>query len=284
MLEDGVVFSRDVKDYLLRDLIKRVIFTDAPFPEGYKLVDLSLDQDRSILGWNQTINDELCLVISTGEKGKGIELNRACNMMFVGFFDLESIEWNNIVSSREVRSMRDMFDGCQSIKSIDLSCFDVSNVRYMSRMFSACENLEDIIWFRFATSKVEDVSHMFTNCPSLKFINLSGFDTSSLKSCRKMFNKCGVKAVNLGNWYPTSPEQELNTEGMFNTTGLLSVLTTSNPQVQKEYFNLDDATRECQEKNNIPREIVSVSEWKVPTYSWEKDTPKSKRTDYQVEK
>lgn len=273
VLEDGVVFTRDVKDYLLRDLVKRVIFTDAPFPEGYKLVDLSLEQDRSILGWNQTIGDDLCLVVSTGEKGKGIEFNRACNMMFAGFFELESLEWNNVITTREMRSMRDMFDGCKSLRNVDLRDFDVSNVKYMNGLFSACKKLENIKWFRFNTANVEDVSYMFTNCHNLRSVNLSGFDASSLKSCKKMFNKCGVKAVNLGNWASTSPTQELNAEGMFDTTGLLSMLTTSNPIVQREYLNMDEATRECQEENNIPRKIVPVSEWKVPTYAWEKMPP-----------
>lgn len=274
-LEDGVVFTRDVKDYLMRDDIKRVIFTDAPFPEGYKLVDLSLNQDRSILGWNQTIGGDLCLVVSTGEKGRGIEFNRACNMMFASFINLESIEWNNVITTRQTTAMKEMFAGCYKLKNIDLSSLDVSNVKYMGGLFSTCKKLEDIKWFRFNTSKLEDASYMFTNCHSLRSVDLSGFDTSSLKTCEGMFNRCGVKAVNLGNWYPTSQESELKTEGMFSTTGLLSVLTTSNPAVKKEYFNLDDATKECLEENNIPRNIVPVSEWKVPVYDWEK--PKSKQ-------
>lgn len=268
-LEDGVVFTRDVKDYLLRDLVKRVIFTDAPFPEGYKLVDLSLDQDRSILAWNQTIDNDLCLIVSTGEKGKGIELNEACNFMFAGFDSLTSIEWNNVITTRNVISMRRMFAGCEKLKTIDLRPFDVKNVKYMEGLFSTCEQLEDIKWFRFNTSNVEDVSYMFTNCHSLRSVDFSEFDTSSLKTCKKMFNKCGVKAVNLGNWSPTSPSQELNIEGMFSTTGLLSMLTTSNPIVQKEYLNMDEATRECQVENNIPRKIVPASGWEIPVYAWE---------------
>lgn len=82
-----------------------------------------------------------------------------------------------------------------------------------------------------------------------------------------MFNRCGVKAVNLGAWYPTSQESELKTEEMFCKTGLLSVLTTSHPAVRKEYFNLDDATKECLEENNIPGNIVPASAWRVPVYA-----------------
>lgn len=275
ILEDGVVFTRDVKDYLLRDLIKRVIFTDAPFPEGYKLVDLSLDQDRSILGWNQTIGDDLCLVISTGEKGKGIEFNEACNFMFAGFENLNSIEWNNVITTRSLVSMRQMFAGCENLKNLDLRPFDVSNVKFMDGLFSTCEKLENIKWFRFNTANVEDVSYMFTNCHSLRSVDLSGFDTSSLKSCKKMFNRCAIlRAVNLGNWTPNKTGKELNIENMFHTTGLLSVLTTGNEAVKNLFLNPpDEETKDCLIENNIERKVVPVSEWKIPTYAWDKTQP-----------
>lgn len=275
MLEDGVVFTRDVNDFLIREEIKRVIFTDAPFPEGLKLVDLSLDQDRSIMGWNQTIGDDFCLVISTGEKGKGIQLNPACNFMFAGFENVKSIEWNNVVDTSRVVAMKEMFAGCYKIPHLDLSSFDVSNVKYMDGMFSTCRNLKDIDWFRFNTSKVEDTSYMFTNCQRLKSVDLRGFDTTSLKSCKKMFNDCYMlKAVNLGNWYPTSNERELCVENMFRETTILSCLTTSNPLVENEYLNPDESTAKGLTENEIVRKIVPVTEWKVPVYEWEKELEK----------
>ena len=272
VLEDGVVFTRDVKDYLLRDLVKRVIFTDSPFPEGYKLVDLSLDQDRSILGWNQTIGKDLCLVISTGEKGKGIELNEACNFMFAGFENMLSIEWNNVITTRNLISVRQMFAGCERLKTIDLSSFDVSNVKYMECMFSTCKQLEEIKWFKFNTANVEDVSYMFTNCHSLRSVDLSGFDTSSLRKCVEMFNRCAVlRAVNLGNWTPNKTGKELNIENMFHTTGLLTILTTGNEAVKNLFLNPPDAeTADCLEENDLHRKVVPVSEWCVPTYPWDK--------------
>lgn len=275
VLEDGVVFTRDVKDYLLRDLVKRVIFTDAPFPEGHKLVDLSLEQDRSILGWNQTIGDDLCLIVSTGERGKGIEFNEACNFMFAGFENLKSIEWNNVTTTKNVVSMRQMFAGCENLKRLDLSSFDVRNAKYMDGMFSTCEKLEDIKWFRFNTANVEDVSRMFTNCHSLRAIDLSGFDTTSLTNCKKMFNRCAIlRAVNLGNWSPNKDGRQLNIEDMFHTTGLLSVLTTGNEEVKRLFLNPPDAeTRDCLIENNIERKVVPVSEWKIPTYAWDKMPP-----------
>lgn len=272
MLEDGVIFTRDINDFLLREIVKRVIFTDfGPYPEGNRIVDLSLAQDRSILGWNQTIDDELCLVVSTCEKGKGIALNGATNYMFAGFFEVKSIEWNNVVTSENTISMRYMFDTCRVMEYLDLSWFDVRNTKYMNGLLSWCEQLKDVKLFPlWQTALVEDVSHMFSGCQSLKSIDISGFDTSSLKKCEGMFNQSCVRAVNLGQWYPTAPGVELNTRKMFAGTGLLSVLVTDNPKVQEEYLNMDESTKYCQDKNNIPRQILPASEWYIPTYSWDK--------------
>lgn len=245
-LEDGYLFTGDAKELLLRDLNKRIIFTDAPSPEGNRLVDVSDAQDRSILAWNQTIGGELCLVVSTCEKGKGIALNEVSNYAFSGFYGLESIEWNNVVSTKNVVTMRRMFEASKALNSIDLSRFDVRNVKYMSGLLADCPRLTDIKWFPLEqTSKVEDVSCMFSHCHDLRSVKLSGFNTSSLKSCMGMFNDSGVRAVNLGDWYPTSPDKPLNVEKMFATTGLLSILTTRNPLVQKEYMNMDESTRHC---------------------------------------
>lgn len=273
---DGALFHNwivDAGDFVIEDDVTRIIFTDSEFPphDEYAQIDVSLYEDNSIKAWNQTVGEDFCLIISSGEKGKGIALNRSTNYMFADFKSLKSIEWNNVASTKDTISMRQMFSGCCKLEYLDLSSWDVSNVKSMSGMFVECKKLKKIEWFKFNTSKVEDVSYMFTNCHSLRDVNLSGFDTSSLLTCKKMFKRCGVEKVNLGHWYPTSPIKELNVEDMFHTTGLLSVLVTNNPIVQELYLNPpDEETRDCLEENNIPRQLVSEEEWHVSVYNWEK--------------
>lgn len=272
MIEDGVVFTRDAKDFLLRDLVKRVIFTDAPFPEDFRLIDVSLDQDRSILAWNQTIDNDLCLIISTGQKGVGINLNVATNMMFYGFTELKSIEWNNIVSTKKLGSMREMFACCKKLEYIDLSFFDVSMTRYMNSLFASCKSLKRIDWFPLEqTSRVQEVTAMFSNCDSLRSVDLSKFDTRSLKDCDYLFYNSVVRAVNLGDWCSNRPNDDISYKGMFDSTGLLTVLTTNDDRVKNQYLNMDETTAYCQAKNNFSRKIVPTSEWHVPVYAWDKD-------------
>ena len=205
--------------------------------------------------------------------------------MFAGFKNLKSIEWNNVVSTKDTISMYQMFSGCFNLEKLDLSSWDVSNVKSMNGMFVECKKLHEIEWFKFNTSKVEDVSYMFTNCHSLRSVNLSGFDTSSLLTCKKMFKRCGVEKVNLGHWYPTSPIKELNVEDMFHTTGLLHSLATSNPKVAELYLNPPDAeTRDCLIENNIPRNLYPVVESRAQQ-TWEKPRPQrssSRRDDISI--
>lgn len=272
-IEDGVVFTKDAKEYLLRDLVKRVIFTDAPFPEGYKLVDVSLMQDRSVLAWNQTIGGELCLVLSTGEKGRGIQLNRVSGMMFACFTNLESIEWNNVIKTSEIRGMKEMFAGCEHLKYVDLSSFDLRNIKFLDGLFKSCVRLRDIKWFKFDTPNLISTSYMFTNCWHLRSVDFRNFDSKSVKYSKRMFNECNaMKAIRLGDW----GAEDVDIEEMFYGAGMLTVLSTSNKAIQKEFMNpVGDGVAENLEEWDLTRKVVPDNEWKVPIYSFE--TEKDRR-------
>jgi surface protein len=55
-----------------------------------------------------------------------------------------------------------MFRACSSLKPINLSNFDTSNVENMDYMFYNCQNIDDIYY-------------MFSFCSKLRFINYSSF-------------------------------------------------------------------------------------------------------------
>ena len=58
---------------------------------------------------------------------------------------------------------------CYSLKSIDLSSFNTSNVNNMSYMFSECYSLKSIDLSSFNTSNVKDfnLDNIFYGCKSL---------------------------------------------------------------------------------------------------------------------
>ena len=91
-----------------------------------------------------------------------------------------------------------MFYGCNSLKSIDLSNFDTSQVIYMGYIFYGCTKLEFIDLSNFDTSQVTDMSYMFDGCSSLESIDLSHFDMINCNSFYKMFlDISNIKYINI---------------------------------------------------------------------------------------
>ena len=65
-----------------------------------------------------------------------------------------------------------MFRECSSLKSIDLSSFNTTNVNDMSGMFRECSSLKSIDLSSFNTTNVNNMSYMFYECSSLKRENI----------------------------------------------------------------------------------------------------------------
>ena len=78
-----------------------------------------------------------------------------------------------------------MFDGCNSLISLDLSNFNTQNVTNMSSMFRDCNSLTNLNLSNFNTQNVTYMSGMFIDCTSLKKKNLITKDNKVLKEYDK---------------------------------------------------------------------------------------------------
>ena len=74
------------------------------------------------------------------------------------------IEWNS-----SINNTYEMFFGCDSIISLNLSHFDISNIKNISRMFYGCSSLNSLDISNFNTSSVTDMSRMFYQCNNLEW-------------------------------------------------------------------------------------------------------------------
>ena len=84
-----------------------------------------------------------------------------------------------------------MFRGMSSLESVDLSCFDTSEVTYMSEMFFDCKKMTSVTFgSNFNTGNVTDMSWMFYNCSSLTSLDVSGFNTGNVTNMQDMFSSC----------------------------------------------------------------------------------------------
>ena len=55
-----------------------------------------------------------------------------------------------------------MFEGCSSLKELNLSNFNTNNVTNMAIMFSSCWSLNELDISNFNTNNVIDMSEMFS--------------------------------------------------------------------------------------------------------------------------
>ena len=68
-------------------------------------------------------------------------------------------------------TMNGMFNGCNSLTSLDVSKFDTSKVTDMNNMFYGCNALTTIDVSKWNTSKVTDMGAMFDGCSALTTLN-----------------------------------------------------------------------------------------------------------------
>ena len=83
-----------------------------------------------------------------------------------------------------------MFYNCNSLKSLNLSNFDTSNVVDMRSMFYNCNSLNSLDISSFDTSQVKNMNNMFYNCSSLNSLDLLNFNTSNIINMNNMFKEC----------------------------------------------------------------------------------------------
>ena len=65
-----------------------------------------------------------------------------------------------------------MFEGCSSLKQINLSNFNTNNVTDMSYMFNGCSSLKQINLSNFNTNNVTNMYRMFDGCEKLTKNNI----------------------------------------------------------------------------------------------------------------
>ena len=125
----------------------------------------------------------------------------SCYWWFAGCKNLTEIEGVENLNTRNVTSMRNMFDACSNLESLDFSNFDTQNVIYMNYMFYGCSKLTSLDLSKFNNQKVTGMISMFEGCSGLKSLNLSKFNTQSVTDMSNMFYGCsGLTSLDLSNF------------------------------------------------------------------------------------
>ena len=123
-----------------------------------------------------------------------------CYAWFVNFKNLTQIEGIENLNTENVTSMRNMFDGCSSLTSLDVTNFNTAKVTDMRYMFCGCSKLTSLDVTNFNSENVTNMSFMFSGCSTLTTIYVNDkFVIDKVTNGYCMFDNC----TNLKDYAPS---------------------------------------------------------------------------------
>lgn len=111
---------------------------------------------------------------------------------FSGCTSLTTVEGLQYLNTSETYEMRYLFNGCTSLKEMDLSMLNTASVKYMGSMFSGCTSLTSVNFGTINTSSVVEMEYMFKGASMLETVDLSRLNMSSVTSISRMFSDCSA--------------------------------------------------------------------------------------------
>ncbi len=157
-----------------------------------------------------------------------------CYAWFVNFKNLTQIEGIENLNTENVMSMRDMFNGCSSLISLDVTNFNTAKVTDMRYMFYSCSKLTSLDVTKFNTEKVTNMSYMFYNCKALTSLDVTNFNSENVTNMNWMFYNCSkLTSLDVTNF---------NTENVTNMSFMFSGCSTLTTIYVNDKFVIDKVT------------------------------------------
>jgi len=113
-------------------------------------------------------------------------LSRAFQLGNLENFDISS--WD--VTSGTLTSIRNTFNGCSSLKDLDVSGWNTSNVDDAISAFQFCRSLDSLKVDDWDVSSLSRADRMFQDLDAIDSLDLSKWNTASLTNMRFMFSGC----------------------------------------------------------------------------------------------
>ena len=152
--------------------------------------------------------------------------------VFFGCNSLLSLDLSGLDTSI-VGSMSGLFKDLKNLIYLDISYFNTEIVSNMQEMFYNCKSLEFLNLSHFKTENLNNMNHMFYGCESLTSIDLSSFDTTIVTSMVGLFNKCyKIKSLDLSNFITLSLQSMQNIFCNCQSLTYLNILSFDTSQIQ----------------------------------------------------
>jgi len=163
-------------------------------------------------------NTSIEQIIFTGSITGGSSLQA----LFAGLTHVETIEGLQYFNTENVTNMAGMFNGANSLVSLDVSTWNTSNVETMFSMFFGASSLTSLDVSAWNTGNVTDMRQLFTGTSSLTSLDVSAWNTGNVTTMLNMFNGAsGLTELDLSRW-DTSKVTDMNS--MFNDARSLTCI------------------------------------------------------------
>lgn len=152
-------------------------------------------------------------------------------------FDNSTLKQINVSNwdTSNVTNMSNTFSHCELLTSIDVSKWNTSKVTNMEGMFVDCNLLASVDVNKWNTSKVTDMASMFSSCGTLRSIDVSKWNTSNVTDISGMFFGCGsLHSVDITGW-DTSKVTNM-TRLFFNCSSLTTITGVLDFKNCTEYY------------------------------------------------
>ena len=165
-----------------------------------------------------------------------------------GFREMKEIEGIEYLNTEKVTNMRDMFHGCSSLQSLNLSTFNTQNVTDMNYMFSNCTSLQNLNLSSFNTQNVTGMNGMFYRCFNLQSLDLSSFNTQNVTGMFIMFSGCtSLQSLDISSF---DTRNVTTIDAMFWSCSSLQSLDLSNFDTQK-VWGMSEMFSNCSALQNL---------------------------------
>ena len=163
-----------------------------------------------------------------------------CFKWFSSFSKLTQVKGVENLNTENVTNMGNMFAGCSSLASLDVTHFNTAKVEGMSGMFAHCSSLTSLDVTHFNTEKVTNMSQMFNGCACLASLDVTNFNTANVSNMEYMFcDGSNLKAIYASDKFVTNAVTK--SSGMFEGCNSLSgdIDWTSDKAADKTYAKTD---------------------------------------------
>ena len=126
---------------------------------------------------------------------------KSCYGWFSGCSNLTEIKGIEYLNTENVTNMKEMFNACSKLTSLNLTSFNTAEVTNMGFMFKSCKALTSLNLSNFNTEKVTDMQGMFWECWDLTSLDLTSLNTENVTDMTGMFKDCtDLTSLDLSNF------------------------------------------------------------------------------------